>query len=92
MYQMVIKENINSVKDSKRKTYHFLIVTGTFVGLIGGILLMLTGLILATEVFVAKINFHSIEVVFLVLSFIFLGIGTHCLDLMDKKRRTKRRK
>ena len=92
MYQTAIKEHIDSVKDSKRQIYRFFISTGTFVGLIGGILLMLTGLILSTEVFITKINFHRIEVAVLVFAFVLLGIGAHCLDLTDTDRRIKRRK
>ena len=63
---------------------------GSFGGLLGGMLLLLAGLFLSTEIFVTKINFHGLEVVLLVLAFFFLGIGAHCLDLMDKERKAKR--
>ena len=87
---MVIKENINTVKDVDRKVYKFFMFVGSFGGLLGGMLLLLAGLFLSTEIFVTKINFHGLEVVLLVLAFFFLSIGAHCLDLMDKESKAKR--
>ena len=79
MYQMEIKERANTVNDKNRNVYQFFMFVGTFGGLLGGVLLLLAGLFLSAEIFVTKINFHGLEVVFLVLAFVFLPHTTFCL-------------
>jgi hypothetical protein len=55
-------------------------------GICGGFLLMLAGLILSALARFMQINFHHWEVFLLIAAFVFIGFGSHCLDLIEKEK------
>lgn len=54
-----------------------------------GLILLVAGVILSALAFFEKADFDRSEIIMLAASFVFLGLGAHCLDLLDKERKAK---
>jgi hypothetical protein len=63
---------------------------GATAGIFFGVILLTVGAMLSTLAFFEKVNFNNTEVVLIASSFAFLGIGAHCLDLLEKERKANR--
>ena len=77
MYQNVMANRYKKSAEKNTFSLNFIAAIG---GIIGGFLLMLTGLILSAMAFISNTNFNGWEVILLVAAFIFLGFGAHFLD------------
>lgn len=89
MYQMAIKQN-QTVNISNKEVYKKLLMLGAVGGIVLGVLLSLIGIFLSIEVFAAHFETHRLEILFLVSSFVFLAVGAHCMDKIDKVRKPER--
>lgn len=63
---------------------------GAAAGVLGGLILMLAGMILSAISYFEQRHFNGLEVFLLVGAFVFLGTGTHLLDLMDEDEKSVR--
>ena len=81
------------VKNIRKESFGFsksFNLLGAITGFVGGVLLMISGLILSVIKYFNKENFHGWEVIILAASFPLLVIGAHCLDLIDKGKKSKK--
>ena len=63
---------------------------GATSGLSLGLIILAAGIILSFFAFFEKTNFDNAELLLIVTSFVFLGLGAHCLDLLEKEKKAKR--
>lgn len=61
---------------------------GAVCGLLFGLILLVTGASLSIFAYLAGINFDKIEVVLIVTSFVLFGLGAHCLDSLEAKKKS----
>ena len=59
---------------------------GAVGGLISGLILMLTGIMLSLISFVEHQSFHGAEIIILCSGFGSLILGTHCLDRIELEK------
>lgn len=78
----------NKIVKSKEAGNSFIISAA--VGIVGGLFLMVTGLILSAISYFYQINFRGLDAALIAAAFIFLAIGSHFLDLMEEKKKSKR--
>lgn len=91
MYRAVIRRENETIKTDAGKIYKATLIIGSIGGIVGGLLMSLFGIFLSAEAYLTKIPTHKVEVFFLVSSFLLLALGAHCLDLIEKERRSKRK-
>lgn len=60
---------------------------GAMGGFFCGLTLMTLGIILSIFSFIEKMNFDRTELILLLSAFVLLGLGAHCLDLIEKDKR-----
>lgn len=85
--------NATIKNETKATTANFHILLkkfGATSGLSLGLILLVTGIILSVFAFFEKTNFDNAELIMIVTSFVFLGLGAHCLDLLEKGKISKR--
>lgn len=63
---------------------------GVASGIVGGLILILTGLILTIISYFEQNNFDTEEIILLVSGLAFLTIGAHSLDLIEKDKKSRR--
>lgn len=90
MFQMAIRQENQLFKNSNRKIHKKLLTLGAIGGIVVGVLFSLTGIFLSIEIFLAHFETHRLEIVFLVSSFGFFAFGAHCMDKIDRARKTER--
>ncbi|MGI8495488.1 MAG: hypothetical protein ACR2L1_09290 [Pyrinomonadaceae bacterium] len=87
MDAVFIKDNFKTdngkTYKSNRNTINFI---GAIGGITGGLILMLTGIILSAIAYFDRMSFHGGEVILIVSAFVFLAIGAHFLDSMENRR------
>ena len=83
----VIKNQINATPHNFRLVLKKI---GASAGFILGLILMAAGIFLSIFDFVEKTNFNNSELGLIIPSFLLLGLGAHCLDLLDEEKRAKR--
>lgn len=88
MYQVIKKDKSNYTETAEFSSFPKF--AGAIGGLAGGLVLMLTGIILSAVSYFSAINFHSLDVLAIVAAFIFSAVGAHFLDLMEKEKKAKR--
>ena len=84
----IINYRIN--ESTKRNTYSSLVKLGAVGGLLFGLVLLVAGIVLSALAFFENVNFNNTEVIMIALSFTLLGLGAHCLDLLEKDRKSRR--
>ena len=60
---------------------------GAIGGFFCGLTFLMLGIILSIFSFFEKIDLDRTELILLVTAFILLGLGAHCLDLIEKDKR-----
>lgn len=83
-------ENKNTKTDKGGKS-SFVNFAGAVGGIVSGIILMSSGLILWGISSVTLINFNRWEAGLIASSFVSLAVGAHFQDLIDKENKRKRR-
>jgi cytochrome c biogenesis protein CcdA len=79
------------VKTNEAKNFSFVNFVGAMGGLVSGFVLILSGFILSAVSLFTRTNFNGWEVILIVTGFIFLAMGAHFLDLIDRKNKVKRK-
>ncbi len=64
---------------------------GAAGGLLFGSISFATGVALSILASFERINFDNTEIILLTSAFALLGLGAHCLDLLEKERKTNRK-
>lgn len=64
-----------------------MIFTGAVGGIVGGLLFLLAGLALSLIADFEAVDFHGADVASICGAFVFLTVGAHSFDLIDKRRR-----
>jgi uncharacterized membrane protein len=85
MLQEVLGNRISP--SNNPKNYSTVKFVGTIGGILGGLFLMLTGVILSIVSYFDRASFHGLEVILIFAAFIFLAIGSHCLDLIESEKK-----
>lgn len=60
---------------------------GAISGFFCGLTFLSLGIILSIFSFIEKVNLNRIELILLLTAFLLLGLGAHCLDLVEKDKR-----
>jgi len=87
MYQAIMKKE-EAVSTGKFSASMMMVMAAG--GFAIGVLLMLTGLTLWAFSAAEQKNRDSLEEILILASFVFLGIGAHGLDLMNRAEREER--
>jgi hypothetical protein len=85
MCQAVIKNKI--AESNAARNYFPIAAVG---GVVAGLILMLTVLILPAFSYFERIRFEGLEMILTAAAFVFLGTGAHFLDLIDKEKKLKK--
>jgi hypothetical protein len=59
-------------------------------GIVGGLISMLTGLILSTLSYFNRTNYQGVEMILFIASITFLVVGAHTLDLIEEDRANRK--
>ncbi len=82
-------KNIKTVEAGKKSSVNFV---GAISGLAGGFILILSGFVLSIISFFTPMNFGGWQVILFITAFIFLAIGAHFLDLIDREDKAERKR
>lgn len=87
----VILETVDASKNAKPKIgqdnsfFDSVLTVGIFII---GLILMTIGLFMSAFSFFSGIRFDRLETILLVAAFVLMAIGSHLLDLSEKKKKT----
>lgn len=88
MYQAIKKDKSNYTEAAEFSSFPKF--AGAIGGIAGGLVLMLGGIIFSSVSYFSGISFHSLDVIAIAAAFIFLAVGAHFLDLMEREKKAKR--
>ncbi len=80
-----------NIKTDKAKSFSFVHFVAAIGGIVAGLILMAAGLILSAISFFTQINFDVWEMFLIVSAFVFLTIGAHFLDLIDREKKARKK-
>ena len=86
MYQAILKK-MEVEATSANKFAAFMKLTMTVGGLTIGMMLMLSALLVWATSAIENQNHDRLELILIIAGFIFLGIGSHGLDLLHSAKR-----
>lgn len=88
---IIVNRKVLNRKVSVKKKYGTALHSfGAAVFIGAGTVAMMSALILIVLAAATASSFDGVEVILIVASFIFFGLGTHCLDLIEKTRRSQK--